>query len=266
MNNEISSVEFLSLTSAKRNINKVKKNDLFSAPSLSSEQSKKVSKIDLDYRALKKMSEEERNQTIQDAINKALGDAVGTLSSNNYTVTIDPGHGGYDPGAVVNGVNEKDLNLNIALAIRDYLEGIPPEYPQFNVVMTRSGDYFVSLTERHNIANNANSDIFVSIHNNTSSNTSTRGTTARYPNNHDVTLSINLANFLINAITPNPLPKHSDAAYQDLQVLRNTTMPAALLEAGFMTNSNDLQILQTQYDDIGYYLGLAINVWCQVNI
>ena len=70
---------------------------------------------------------------------------------------------------------------------------------------------------------------------------------------------------MINAIPPT-IPKHSDASYQDIQVLRNTTMPAALIECGFMTNSSDLEILQNEGDDIGYILGLASNVWCQVNL
>jgi N-acetylmuramoyl-L-alanine amidase len=186
--------------------------------------------------------------------------------TDHYTVCIDPGHGGSDPGAVAGTVYEKTLNLNIALAMRNYLQGISSPYPTFTVIMTRSTDVDVTLSARCNIANNGNADIFVSIHCNTAGSSSTRGTTARYPNNHDTALSENLANSMIQVITPSPFPKHSDAAYQNLQVLRDTTMPAALVECGFMTNSTDLNILQTDYSNIGYYLGLAANVWCQVNV
>lgn len=265
MNKEINSVQFLSSEPDVidlRNINNVEKSDLFSAPIFDSNQSKDIPMIDFDYESLAKMSDEERNQTIHDAINKV----VGTLLTDDYTVCIDPGHGGYDPGAVVGSVYEKNLNLTIALAIRDYLEGIDPLYPQFNVLMTRTSDVFVSLSARHDMANNGNADVFISIHCNTSGDTSVRGVTARYPNNHDVALSINLANSMISVLTPSPLPKHSDAAYQNIQVLRNTTMPATLVECGFMTNSSDLYVLQNQGGLIGYYLGLATNVWCQVNI
>ena len=78
-------------------------------------------------------------------------------------------------------------------------------------------------------------------------------------------MSEDLGNELIEAITPSPLPKHSDAQYQSLQVLRETTMPATLMECGFMSNSDDLYILTTQGDDLGYYMGIATNVWCQLN-
>ena len=80
--------------------------------------------------------------------------------------------------------------------------------------------------------------------------------TGRYPNNHDVQLSIDLANSLINAIRQ-LYQSIAMLSYQDIQVLRNTTMPAALIECGFMTNSSDLEILQNEGDDIGYILGLA---------
>ena len=133
--------------------------------------------------------------------------------------------------------------------------------------MTRSTDVYVSLANRVAAAENANADIFISIHNNALENdTTTHGTTARYPNNHDVTLSQDLANELIDVITPDPFYKLSSAQYQDLYVLRENSMPAALVECGFMSNSGDLYILTTEYADIGYYLGLATNVWCQVNL
>lgn len=261
MNKEISSVEFLSSELVKIDMTAVEKSELLSAPKPSLEN---IPEIDLDYQKLAEMSEEERNQAIQKAIKNYLG--TQRLLAGDYTVVIDPGHGGYDPGAQVDGVDEKDLNLDIAKTIRDYLEGIDPIYPQFDVVMTRTSDEYVSLGDRHDLANDVNADIFVSIHNDAVSDSSVRGTGARFPSNHDVVLSEDLGNELINSITPDPLPKHSDARYQDIQVLRNTTMPATLVEVGFMTNSSDLYILQTEYDDIGYYMGIAINVWCQVNM
>lgn len=261
MNEKLESVKFLSSATATRSLDDVVKSDLFAAPSI--EGKKNAPHIDLDYESLAKMSEEERNQTIQDAINKA----VGTLRvGEDYTVCIDPGHGGYKPGAVVDGVEEKDLNLDIALAMRDYLEGIDPPYPTFDVIMTRTSDVHVSLADRADIANDEDADIFVSIHCNANDDSSERGTTAIYPNNHDAALSEDLGNEMIEALTPSPLPKHRDAYYDSFQVLRETTMPATLVECGFMTNSDDLEILQDDGDDLGYYLGIAANVWCQVNL
>lgn len=211
LNPEIVSVEFLSSASISmnKNMNKIMKNDLLSAPSLSP--ATKKPKIDLDIKMLAKMSEAERN----DAIQSAIANSIGTLrTSGSYKVVIDPGHGGYESGAEVNGILEKNLNLPIALAIRNYLQGV--SYPQFDVVMTRTSDTYVSLDDRNAITNNANADMFISIHNNTFTDPAVRGTVARYPNNHDVALSQDLANTMITMITPDPFPKHSDATYQSI--------------------------------------------------
>ncbi len=76
------------------------------------------------------------------------------------TIVIDPGHGGHDPGAVANGVREKDLNLKVALKLGQYLEDLL----KVNVVYTRTDDRFVELHERGHIANQAGAKLFISIH------------------------------------------------------------------------------------------------------
>ena len=75
------------------------------------------------------------------------------------TVVIDPGHGGKDPGAVTKLGTEAGYNLKVALRVRSYLQ-----QRGFNVVMTRSNDTFLSLTERVKLANRHKNAIFVSIH------------------------------------------------------------------------------------------------------
>ncbi len=74
-------------------------------------------------------------------------------------VVLDPGHGGKDPGATANGVREKDINLGIGLALEAVLRG-----KGFEVRMTRRTDVYLKLQERTDIANQANADVFVSIH------------------------------------------------------------------------------------------------------
>lgn len=90
------------------------------------------------------------------------------------TVVIDPGHGGKDPGAVSRDkkIYEKNITLDIAtkLATR-----IREAYPDVKVVMTRTGDSFPELQQRATIANNANADLFISIHVNAASSTSASG-------------------------------------------------------------------------------------------
>ncbi|MCK4945518.1 MAG: N-acetylmuramoyl-L-alanine amidase, partial [Alphaproteobacteria bacterium] len=77
-----------------------------------------------------------------------------------YTIVIDPGHGGGDPGAVSNGVKEKTITLAVALELRRQLE----ETGRYKVVMTRNRDVYVKLHERVEIARRMNGDLFISIH------------------------------------------------------------------------------------------------------
>ena len=76
-------------------------------------------------------------------------------------VYIDPGHGGSDPGAVGNGIEEKNITLQIAIQIRDILLA---EYENVSVQMSRTDDQTVSLDARTNAANNWNADFFLSVH------------------------------------------------------------------------------------------------------
>lgn len=88
-------------------------------------------------------------------------------------IVIDPGHGGHDPGAVGHsGLYEKDVVLDIALKVRDIIKR---EYPTYEVILTRSSDVFIPLTERAAIANKEDADLFVSIHTNASTNSQARG-------------------------------------------------------------------------------------------
>lgn len=89
------------------------------------------------------------------------------------TVVIDAGHGGKDPGAVGKNGKEKDIALAIALKVGNYIE---ENIPEVEVIYTRKTDVFVELYERANIANNAEADLFVSIHVNALHKPSVHGT------------------------------------------------------------------------------------------
>ena len=75
-------------------------------------------------------------------------------------VALDPGHGGVDPGALRDGTDEADLMLIFALELREVLL----RTGQFDAVLTREGDWFVSLPERVTIARSAGADVFLSLH------------------------------------------------------------------------------------------------------
>jgi N-acetylmuramoyl-L-alanine amidase len=78
-------------------------------------------------------------------------------------IVIDPGHGGHDCGAVgITGTKEKDFNLQIALELKSLFN----KDKDFEVILTREDDTFIPLSERPNIANENNADLFISIHNN----------------------------------------------------------------------------------------------------
>ncbi|MEL6335281.1 MAG: N-acetylmuramoyl-L-alanine amidase [Pseudomonadota bacterium] len=83
-----------------------------------------------------------------------------TLNEGVFTVMIDPGHGGYDPGAAVEGFVEKRITLIFARRLAARIAGIPGMRP----LLTRSGDRFVPLGERQRLAVAAGADVFLSIH------------------------------------------------------------------------------------------------------
>lgn len=84
----------------------------------------------------------------------------GSTPTKPFTVVLDAGHGGHDPGNVGNGYREKDISLAIVLQIGKLLES----QPNVKVIYTRKTDKFVNLWVRGNIANEAKADLFVSVH------------------------------------------------------------------------------------------------------
>ena len=81
-------------------------------------------------------------------------------NSGKFKVVLDAGHGGKDPGAVKNGVKEKDVVLDVVLKIGKILE----KNKEIEVIYTRKTDVFVELRERANIANKAKANLFISVH------------------------------------------------------------------------------------------------------
>src|SRR5690606_10497303 len=79
---------------------------------------------------------------------------------DKFVVVLDAGHGGHDPGNIGNGFQEKKIALNIVLKIGEELA----RHKDIEVVYTRSDDTFVDLFVRGKIANEANADLFVSVH------------------------------------------------------------------------------------------------------
>lgn len=152
-------------------------------------------------------------------------------------VVLDPGHGGSDPGAVGNGLFEKDLNLTIAKEIRYILLN---EYEGVEVKLTRETDLFIDLPTRAMVANDISADFFVSIHINSSSG----GGTGFESYIHETrSLNSTIYQEVIHAEIMKEIC-HDDIydrgkKHANFSVLRRTSMPAVLTENLFINNKHD---------------------------
>lgn len=149
---------------------------------------------------------------------------------SQYVAYIDPGHGGYDPGTSGNGIIEKDLVLKIALNVKSKLEA-----KGIKVIMSRTTDTYVSLQDRSSGANQANPDIFISIHVNSAGAVSASGIETYYYKGIDKDLAESLQSKLISYTGAN----NRGAKFENFHVVRETNMPSSLVEIGFLTNVNE---------------------------
>ncbi|WP_425057830.1 hypothetical protein SCACP_23940 [Sporomusa carbonis] len=160
-------------------------------------------------------------------------------------ICLDPGHGGSDPGAIGStGTMEKDNTLAIALLLREKLEKNGA-----TVVMTRDADSDAAhadasageeLAARVEIANQAEADLFISIHNDSfTSNTAVGTTTFHYGDKE----SVKLATLVQRCLADKLGTKNRGARFASLYVLRYTDMPAILVEVAFISNPVEEMLL-----------------------
>lgn len=157
-------------------------------------------------------------------------------------IVIDPGHGGYDLGARMFSVDEKSLALSTALLTKKYLQE-----KGYRVVLTRSRDIFISLEKRAAIANDTKGLLFVSIHFNAASNPSAKGVEVFYHLSQDklrASHSKKLAAKVLEKIVQKTTAENRGVKEGKFFVIRETKMPAILVEAGFMTNPDELHLLK----------------------
>ena len=159
--------------------------------------------------------------------------------SGKKIVVIDAGHGDGDPGAIgVTGKKEKDFNLAIALKV----EKLMKKEQNIDVVLTRSDDTFLELKERAKIANDLNADVFISIHANASSSSSASGTETYYKKEDSKAFAAIMQKYLAQATGLN----NRGVKYGNFHVIRETKMPAILLEVGYLSNKKDEQTIFTE--------------------
>ncbi|MGF1498717.1 MAG: N-acetylmuramoyl-L-alanine amidase [Elainellaceae cyanobacterium] len=165
-----------------------------------------------------------------------------SVQDGQVVVVIDPGHGGRDPGAVgIGGLQEKNVVLPISLEVAQILQ----QQGVF-VVMTRTTDRAIDLEPRVQIAERADADLFVSIHANaiSMSRPDVNGIETYYYSDRGLRLARQIQNSLLQA-TGGPDRGVRRARFY---VIRNTSMPAVLVETGFVTGASDApRLAQPEY-------------------
>lgn len=159
----------------------------------------------------------------------------------DYKVVIDAGHGGEDVGATgASGQYEKNFTLSVAKKVSKLLE----QNPHIQVYMTRSDDSFISQESRHRpiYANDLNADLFLSIHANTFTDSSVSGTETFYYHPYSLKFAEIMQKNLVQATGF----KDRGVKKEDLFVIKDTTMPAVLLEIGYLTNPQDESQMWTE--------------------
>jgi N-acetylmuramoyl-L-alanine amidase len=218
--------------------------------------------LDLSQVATAKWSLGENNVLLVDL---AASDGESTSQSavptndGKKVVIIDPGHGGRQSGAVsVTGAYEKDFNLAVGLKVQTLLQ----QHTEIQTVITRQDDTELSLQQRVDIAQLNQADIFVSIHGNKFTTPVPNGIETLYSRKE----SKDLADILHKHVLPITGFKDRGVKTASLHVTRETTMPAVLLELGFLSNPADEAMMLTEdyqnkcaqaiVDGIVEYLGL----------
>ncbi len=172
-----------------------------------------------------------------------------TVPSRNYTVVIDAGHGGSDPGSIgyKTKVHEADLNLKMTYMLKSKLEGAG-----INVVLTRTGDDSLisgsgrkwkreDMEARKEIIKNIRPNMVISLHQNSYTNHSLRGAQVFYDKTSDISKKI--ADFI-----QEQFKEHLDKSIKatspgDYFMLKCTTAPSVIVECGFLSNEEDEKLL-----------------------
>jgi len=162
-------------------------------------------------------------------------------------IVLDAGHGGWDPGMVAGKVEEKHINLSIVQKLQTFLEQggatvIITRIDDSDLAKSKSGD----MNARRLIANTSHADIFVSIHQNAYVSSNVKGAQVFFFNESDN--SQKLATYVQNRLKEfvDSGNKFKPKANSNYYVLKQTQMPAVLVECGFLTNYNERQRLTNE--------------------
>lgn len=156
------------------------------------------------------------------------------------TVVIDAGHGGSDPGTSGNGIVEKSLTLQLSKLAKKMLEDAG-----INVIMTRTSDTYVSLGDRSRKANSSNADLFLSFHGN-AFNGEVSGIETYWYDKYASAESERLARTIQDEVIRATGGRSRGAKKGNFHVIRETKIPSALLEVGFVDNPEEAKKLKQE--------------------
>ena len=169
-----------------------------------------------------------------------------------YSIMLDAGHGGRDPGAVYQGRQEKDDNLSLVLSIGEILQenGVDVEY-------TRTTDIYQTPYEKAMIANRAEADLFISIHRNSfPTDNKVSGVESlvydlsglKYKMGENINAQLETVGFVNLGVKARP----------NLVVLKRTQMPAVLVEVGFINSDTDNYLLDENFGEVSQAIARGI--------
>ena len=181
-------------------------------------------------------------------------------NTGQVVLVLDAGHGGIDSGATGNGYREKSMTLDILLGAKRMFD----QDSRFKVYYTRTSDTYPSLTDRSDLANNMNADMFVSIHINSAS-ASAHGTETLYNSSRNTVTAKNglnsreMASYIHRSVVATTgFTNRGMKNRTDLSVLNRTKMPACLIEYGFISNAQESKTMNANTTRYGQELYQAI--------
>lgn len=171
-------------------------------------------------------------------------------------IFLDPGHGAHDPGAVGKNSKEKDNVLKVGNRLKVLLESAG-----HTVKMSRSTDVFIGLSERARMANNWGADYFISLHNNSATATSATGFETFIFDGPVSAATSKLQSAIHKAIASKIGIRDRGMKRGNLAVLRESAMPAVLIEYAFISNASDESILINKVEQLAQWTAQGITAY-----
>lgn len=159
-------------------------------------------------------------------------------------VILDAGHGGNDFGGIYNRRNEKDDNLRLALAVGNILE-----YRGVDVVYTRTGDTFISPLDRVKLANNENADLYVTLHRGFAPSPNEFSGVRAFVRSNDG-VQYDTAVNILNNLEELGFKNNGADINEEMTVLKNTNLPALVLNTGFVNSDSDNELYDSKFNYI----------------